>query len=123
MGATKKKAKPKPKAKMGRPRLTVDWDRVAFLAERGFTAVEVSYMMKLSDDLLLNRCKEEHGCTLSEFLKRNHGTMKLETRSTIIKHMRDGNITAAIYLDKRMSPELPVAKSDELDNITLDSET
>lgn len=100
---TRSRAKLEPvkgKRTAGRPRIEVDWETVDQAAALHCTAAEIALLCKCCDETLDNRCKEQHGINISEYIKQKSGVGKTSLRRRMWKTAEGGNVTMQIWLAK-----------------------
>lgn len=68
------------KTKTGRPKKIIEWDKALRAAEIFCTQEEISYILGISVDTLAARCKEENGCSFSEYINKGMNTGKESLR-------------------------------------------
>ena len=92
-------AKQQPK-KMGRPKVTIDYDLVDGLCEIQCTGEEIASVLNIDYDTLNRRLKQDKGKTFTEYfeLKRKSGRASLRRKQW---QMAGNNPTMAIWLGKQ----------------------
>jgi len=89
-------------AKMGRPKIPLDWKEIGKLGAIFCTQEEIAAWYDCSIETLNARCKEEQGVTFLEFLKqkRQGGKMSLRRRQ-YQKAVNEGDRVMLIWLGKQ----------------------
>jgi len=87
-------------AKMGRPRIEIDWDEFDKLCKLQCTLAEIAGWFDCSEDTIENRVKEVHGVTFSDFYTKKKSKGKISLRRTQWK-MAETNATMALWLGKQ----------------------
>ncbi len=75
--------KDKKKSKAGRKKINIDWDKVDNYLMSGSNGVQVSAMLGIHYNTLVNKCKEEKNCDFSEYLQQ-----KKEKGNNLLKAMQ-----------------------------------
>jgi hypothetical protein len=75
--------KDKKKSKAGRKKISIDWDKVDNYLMSGSNGVQVSAMLGIHYNTLVNKCKEEKKCDFSEYLQQ-----KKEKGNNLLKAMQ-----------------------------------
>lgn len=87
--------------KEGRPPVKIDWNQVNELLELGCTAFETAASIGVSYDALLDRCKAEFGCILSELIQKQHQKRNANIRIAQQKKALSNDSTMLIWLGKQ----------------------
>jgi hypothetical protein len=89
-------------AKMGRPRIQMEWDKIEKMAAIFCTAEEIAAIHGCSVDTIARRCEEEHGITFAEYLKQKQafGRRSLRRRQ-YQKAIEEGDRVMLIWLGKQ----------------------
>lgn len=95
-----RKAIKKPK-KMGAPIKEINWDVVDAILQYGATIVDCAEMVKVSDDTLLNRIREIHGCTFSEYRNKKMSKVRISLARKQYELAMNGDRTMLIWLGKQ----------------------
>jgi len=88
-------------AKMGRPRIEIDWVEFDKLCALQATKVEIAGWFECSEDTIENKVKEKHGVTFSVYYEQKRGKGKVSLRRRQYKLAMDGNATMLIWLGKQ----------------------
>ena len=91
-----------PKAKMGRPIKEIDFSLFESLCEIQCTLVEIAGVLKVSEDTVERRCKEQYGETFAESYKKLSAPGLMSLRRAQMKTALDGNATMQIWLGKQL---------------------
>ena len=75
--------KDKKKSKAGRKKIFIDWEKVDNYLMSGSNGVQVSAMLGIHYNTLVNKCKEEKKCDFSEYLQQ-----KKEKGNNLLKAMQ-----------------------------------
>ena len=88
--------------KTGRPILTVDWEVFDELCRIQCTKTEIAAVLKMSDDTLSRRVKEEFGVTFTELYKekRQAGFASIRRKQFEVAMAGNGNVGMLIWLGK-----------------------
>ncbi len=89
------------KDKGGRPRLPFDLDQLIALVRIQCTAVECAAVMKMTEDTIDRRLKDQGETGFAEFYKKHQGEGKASLRRAQWKVAQDGNPTMLIWLGKQ----------------------
>ncbi len=102
--AAKKKAakKAKPKKKTGRPLIPLDWEQIEAMAKIQCTQTEIASVFSCCIDTLNKRCRREHGCTFSEYLREKGEGGKASLRRTMWKKALGGDRVMLIWVSKNV---------------------
>ena len=86
----------------GRPILTVDWEVFDELCRIQCTKTEIAAVLKMSDDTLSRRVKEEFGVTFTELYKekRQAGFASIRRKQFEVAMAGNGNVGMLIWLGK-----------------------
>lgn len=87
-------------AKMGRPRIEIDWTEFDKLCALQCTLSEISGWFDCSEDTIERRVEETHGVTFAEYYRQKAGKGKISLRRTQWK-MAQTNPTMALWLGKQ----------------------
>ena len=89
-------------AKMGRPKIYVDWQKVDLLCKVQCTEEEIAAELDISVDTLYRRCLEEHKMTFAEYfaIKRKRGFSSLRAKQYDLA-MNHDNATMLVWLGKQ----------------------
>lgn len=87
-------------AKMGRPRIEIDWEEFDKLCGLQCTLIEIAGWFDCSVDTIENRVKEVHSVTFSEYWEQKAAKGKISLRRTQWK-MAQTNPTMALWLGKQ----------------------
>lgn len=89
-------------AKVGRPKIEIDWKKVESLCAIHCTAEEIASILDISSDTLERRCKENHNISLAEYIRQKSANGKASLRRRQYKKaMEEGNTTMLIWLGKQ----------------------
>lgn len=103
-------------AKMGRPRIEIDWEEFDKLCKIQCTLEEIAGWFNCSEDTIENRVKEMHGITFSEYFKQKRASGKISLRRKQFQTAQSGNVSMLIWLGKQY-----LNQSDKREeNISLD---
>ena len=88
--------------KTGRPTLEVDWEVFDELCRIQCTKTEIAAVLKMSDDTLSRRIKEEFGVTFTELYKekRQAGFASIRRKQFEVAMAGNGNVGMLIWLGK-----------------------
>jgi hypothetical protein len=94
-------AKKTTKAKMGRPKVSIDWDEVGELLEAGATAESIALAIGIDTKTLYNRCEADTKVTFSAFSqqKKARGIESLRVKQYQVA--MEGDKTMLIWLGKQ----------------------
>ena len=95
------KPKKKPKKKMGRPRVHIDWVEVKKLCQLQCTLSEIADWFLCSENTVVRRCKEENKTTFEGYFKKHSAKGKVSLRRSQFKLAADGNPALNIWLGKQ----------------------
>ena len=114
-------------AKMGRPKIKIDWDVVSGLCRIQCTQTEIASVLDISEDTLVRRIKGKFKLTFAEYykkessggrisLRRAQWSRALGNKDTTGKFKNDGNVTMQIWLGKQYlnQKESPIMDTEEL---------
>lgn len=89
--------------KMGRPKIVIDFDKVANMCAIQCTGEEIAAVLGINYDTLVARIKEEYGLTFSEYYKTKSavGKMSLRRKQYEVATKGKGNTTMLIWLGKQ----------------------
>lgn len=88
-------------AKMGKPRIPIDWDKAAKLASIHCTIADMAEVMGLSVDTLERAAKREHKMTIAAWCDQKRGSGRAALRNLQWKSAQSGNIAMQIWLGKQ----------------------
>lgn len=97
---SEKKQSNKEKNLGGRPRIDFNFELFEQLCTIQCTLVEISGVMKISEDTIESRCKEHYGAGFSDIYKKLSADGKMSLRRTQFRLAED-NPTMAIWLGKQ----------------------
>ncbi len=86
-------------AKMGRPRIQIDWNAFDKLCELQCTREEIASFFDCHADTIDNAVKREKGETFSEYYKKKQGKGKIALRRMQFR-IAEKSATMAIFLGK-----------------------
>ena len=105
---TKKKPEPKPRKKPGpkpgtggRPRKSIDWDKVDALCAIHCTRDEISEVLGVGVDALIRASKREKGMDIGEYIARKALRGKMSLRRRQWKSAEAGDRTMLVWLGKQ----------------------
>lgn len=111
---TANKAKPKGKAKSGkpeaepkkggRPPMVIDWDRVSTMIGLELTQEEIADVMGVNADTLQNACVRDHGITYREYSSGKKGAIKNSLRRKMYAIAMQGDVQMLKHLDNKYFP-------------------
>ena len=87
------------KKKMGRPKITVDWEKFEFACSLLATKAEICGLLKINETTLQRRIKEKYNDTFEGVLKKIGGDAKVSLRRNQF-NLSKTNAGMAIFLGK-----------------------
>jgi len=87
------------KKKMGRPKITVDWEKFEFACSLLATKLEICSLLKINETTLSRRIREKYSDTFEGVLKRLGGDAKVSLRRNQF-NLSKTNAGMAIFLGK-----------------------
>ena len=91
----------KPKKKMGRKKIEIDWKIFDGLCEIQCTLVEIASVLKVSEDTIERRIKENFNKTFAEHFKIQSAGGKTSLRRAQFNAALNGNTALLIWLGKQ----------------------
>jgi len=86
-------------AKMGRPKLNIDWKLLDGFCQMQCTLWEIACYFNCSEDTIERRVKDEKGVTFAEYFGKRRIAGLMSLRRNLFK-MSEKNVIAAIFLSK-----------------------
>lgn len=86
--------------KAGRPKATIDWNKVGQMLEANCTAVGIAAALGIEEDTLRKRCQVDNKCTFSEFSQEKRAKGDDLLRAKQMQIAMSGNVTMLIWLGK-----------------------
>jgi hypothetical protein len=112
-------------AKMGRPKIKIDWKELDKLCHIQCTRREVSEWFGCSEDTIDRACLEKHGVAFAAYHEQKKGAGKVSLRRKQFNKAMSGHPTMLIwlgkqYLDQKEKQELSGPDGDAIQvNLTL----
>lgn len=103
--------------KSGRPRRTVDWERVDELCRVQATAGEIAGEFGCTKDFLRAACRRDHGVELKEYLKVKKAVGKIELRYRLWQQVEKGREKSLMFAAKNY---LGMSDKAEVKNMNMD---
>lgn len=103
----------------GRPRVPIDWEKVAGLLKMQCSTAEIAAQVGVHPDTLYNRCLEDLGEPYTDYSVRMRENGKASLRASMFKEAVGGNVTLQIWLSKQylgMSDKQAVKHSGDANN-------
>jgi hypothetical protein len=109
----------KPRKKMGRPKIAIDYDLFDKLCSIQCTQEEIASIMNVSVDTLERRCRREKKQTFAEYYDKKRAGGKMSLRRKQYEIAQSGNVTMLIWLGKQY---LGQSEKQDMDvNMTINS--
>ena len=87
-------------AKIGRPRIKIDWEQVDRMCAMHCTGEEQAAVLGVDYDTLNRACKRNHNKSFAEYFKQKSATGKMSLRRRQFTTAMDGNTSMMIWLGK-----------------------
>lgn len=87
--------------KMGRPKVSVDWDEFEKLCAMQCTLKEIATWFNCSESTLVRRCKEEKKTTFEGYYKKHSEAGRISLRRAQLQYAMKGNASLLIFLGKQ----------------------
>lgn len=84
----------------GRPKVVIDWEKVAVLARLHSPQEDIAYILDCSVDTLNNASKRENGCSFSEYCHKRRAESRSKLRQLMWQSAQNGNVVMQIWLSK-----------------------
>ena len=88
-------------AKMGRPKIVIDWEQFDKLCALQCPLSEIACWFKCSEDTIENACKREQNMTFSDYFAIKRGNGKISLRRKQYDVAMAGSIPMLIWLGKQ----------------------
>lgn len=88
-------------AKLGRPRIEIDWEQFDKLCAMQATLVEIASWFNCTIDTIENRCKSDQGMLFSEYWAQKAAKGKISLRRKQLDVAMSGNVSMLIWLGKQ----------------------
>jgi hypothetical protein len=88
-------------AKMGRPKIEIDWKVLEALCQVQCTYEEISAVLKVSIPTIQRRLKKEFNTTFEGYFKKHAANGKVSLRRAQFKAAMAGNTTMLVWLGKQ----------------------
>lgn len=88
-------------AKMGRPKIEINWETLDSLCGIHCTKFEISSILNCSEDTLERVIKKKHGVTFAAYYEQKAASGKSSIRRQQYKTAMAGNVTMMIWLGKQ----------------------
>lgn len=88
-------------AKMGRPKIEIDWELLEKLCEIHCTQSEIEAIMKVSMNTLERAIRKKHDLTFGQFSRQKASVGKMSLRRAQYSGAISGNVPLLIWLGKQ----------------------
>jgi hypothetical protein len=100
----------KPKRKVGRPKVEIDWEEFDKLCEIQCTQEEIAFWFRCSVDTIDRAVKREKKVNFAEYFNQKRGSGKVALRRAQFQTALSGNPTMLIWLGKNILKQEDKAK-------------
>lgn len=89
-------------AKMGRPKVEINWDKLDAMCQYKPFLCDVSEYLGVSEDVIEKRIREEHNCTFSEYRNKKMWRTRFNLTEKAVGMAMAGNTTMMIFCLKNL---------------------